>query len=102
MEFVKKIGQMLPLMFLSSNSKKRAAAVFEEIVLPRSGAARLALLHLLLKASDSWIASLRSGKARMPKHTEDRSTAVLEGSVLDSIARQNDEVREVLRDLQGC
>jgi hypothetical protein len=95
MEFVKKIGQMLPFMFLAKNGKERAGAVFQSVFVPLDESGRGEFRRHLLDLSDACISSLRNKK--MPEYTDDAPTTALEPSLLDSIARQNDEVREMLR-----
>jgi hypothetical protein len=114
MELVKKIGQMLPRMFLARNSAKSAGAIFEEVVLPGTEPERKAHRQWLLKNSDSTIAEIaqllsrkqvapkpKKPKAIVPEHTDDPTTAGMEDSLLDAVARQNDEMRGVLRQLES-
>jgi len=39
----------------------------------------------------------KKSKRKVPEHTDDATTEGIEESVLDAVARQNDEMREVLR-----
>jgi hypothetical protein len=97
MEFVKKIGQMLPLMSLANSKKKRAGAVFQAVLLPASESARHEFRGQLLDLSDRCVSLLQSKKAKLRKNTKDGPTAALAPGLLDSIARQNDEMRDMLR-----
>jgi Ferritin-like len=105
MELIKKIGQLLPRMFLAGSAAKSAGAIFEEVALPETAPKRLVHRQWLIKNSDSWIAEIAELRKRkhvgpVPEHTDDATTAGLEESVLDAVARQNDEMREVLRRLE--
>jgi hypothetical protein len=110
MELVKKIGQILPRMFLATSPAKGAGAIFEEVALPETEPKRALHRHWLLKNSDSWIAEIaellrrnrhaqkaKKPKLKVPEHTDDLTTADIEETLLDAVARQNDEMREVLR-----
>jgi len=110
MELVKQIGQMLPRMFLARDPAKAAGAIFEEVALPESEPDRRIRRQKLVRNSDSWIAEIaelrnrkrqvpeaKKSKRKVPEHTDDATTEGIEESVLDAVARQNDEMREVLR-----
>ncbi len=114
MELVKKIGQILPRMFLVRSPNKCAGLVFKEVALPRTQPGRVFCRRLLLNNSDAWISELsklfkrqdavpkpKNAKPNMPDHTDDTTTAGMEESLLDAVARQNDEMREALRQLEG-
>jgi hypothetical protein len=114
MELVKKIGQILPRMFLVRSPNKCAGLVFKEVALPRTQPGRVFCRRLLLNNSDAWISELsklfkrqdavlkpKKAKPNMPDHTDDTTTAGMEESLLDAVARQNDEMREALRQLEG-
>jgi ferritin-like protein len=99
MELLKKIGQLLPRMFLARSAVKSAGAIFEKVALPETEPKRLIHRQRLLKNSDAWIAEIAELRKRnhVAEHTDDETTAGLEESLLDAVARQNDEMREVLR-----
>jgi Ferritin-like len=97
MEFVKKIGQMLPMMFRGKSKKTRAGAAFQQVRTPKDETERDEFRRRWLALSDACISGLRSPHSKMPKYTDDNPTVALEPALLDSIARQNDEMREVLR-----
>jgi hypothetical protein len=101
-------------MFLARSPKRSAGAVFMEIVLPRKQADRILRRQRLLSDSNLWISdlaqsldrkiSIRNSKRfalRASEHTDDATTAALEKSLLDAVARQNDEMSEILRQLCG-
>jgi len=115
MELLKKIGQMLPRMFLVRSPEKTAGAVFKEVVLSRTQSGRDLCRQQLLNDSDAWISEIdkllnpkptvrkpKKAGLKVPLHTEDPTTAGLEGSLLDAVARQNDEMRDALRQLEAC
>jgi hypothetical protein len=92
MEFVKKIGQLLPFMFLDRSNGKRAGAPFQGVALPESEMGRQKLRQQIRSGSEDCIGQL-TGKMR--RNTVDLSTPGLERSLLDAIARQNDEMAKV-------
>lgn len=92
MEFVKKIGQLLPFMFLDRSNAKRAGAPFQGVALPTSGIERQGLRQRIRSASGDCIGQLIG---EMRGNTVDLPTPGLERSLLDAIARQNDEMAKV-------
>lgn len=93
MEFVKKIGQMLPRMFLSKRAEQRAGAPFQTVFLPGKPSERNTLRSQLLGASGECLSALKNGKWKISMYTKDLPTAAIESSLLDAIARQDDEMR---------
>jgi hypothetical protein len=92
MDFVKRIGQLLPLMFLDRSDAKRAGAPFQGVALPTSGTERQRLRHQIRSESEDCIGQL---VGKMRGNTLDLPTAALERPLLDAIARQNDEMAKV-------
>ena len=112
MELVKKIGQILPRMFLVRSPNKSAGSIFKEVALPQTQPARVFYRQSLLNKSDGWISELselfkrpatvpkpKKATPQIPAHTDDTTTAGMEESLLDAVARHNDEMREALRQL---
>ena len=99
MELLKKIGQILPRMFLARSAVRSAGAIFEEVTLPKTKTERLVHRQRLLESSNSLIAEIDELRKRkhVAEHTDDETVAGLEESLLDAVARQNDEMREALR-----
>jgi hypothetical protein len=96
MEFVKKIGQMLPRMFLGRKAKQRAGAPFQTVFLPETPVKRDRVRKQLLEASSKCLAVLRNGRWAISTYTKDLPVAAIESSLLDAIARQDDEMRHAL------
>jgi hypothetical protein len=108
MEFIKKIGQVLPRMFLTNPKKRKAGsygkvpapppagAPFQTAFLPSTPADRQALRHRLLEASAGCVSALRDAPRPTSSYTEDPATAATAASLLDAIARQDDEMRHAL------
>jgi hypothetical protein len=121
MEFVKRIGQILPFMDLNGQRKKKsqtssgkksgrplvAGAVFEEVRVPLDETARLKACRKYIYTSDRCIADLagvvRKTGTHVPHPLAENSIdlpALAQGpQLLEAIARQNDVIRETL-DLQ--
>jgi hypothetical protein len=104
MEFMKKIGQALPRMDLrpqkkkpnGSNRKNRgpvAGAPFQAVFLPATSSERKCLRRELLDRSGGYVSDLRSAKPNTSTYTGDSPTAAVVPSLLDAIARQDDEMR---------
>ena len=92
MEFVKKIGQLLPFMFLDRSNSSRAGAPFQGVALPTSEIERRKLRQQVRSGSEDCIGQL---VGKMRRNTLDLPTPALERSLLDAIARQNDEMAKV-------
>jgi len=118
MEFVKRIGQILPFMDRKVQHKKKkpkkkcyqplvGGAVFEEVRVPPDETARLKACREYIYTSDRCIADLADVLRKTGTHpphplaenTEDLPTLAQGPQLLDAIARQNDVIRETL-DLQ--
>jgi hypothetical protein len=98
MEFLKRIGQLLPLLFLDRNDKKRAGAPFQATVFPASEKGRQDLRRRLLEESERRIAALTDKRGKVVKYTKDPEVELapaLEAGLADAIARQDDEMRNM-------
>jgi hypothetical protein len=108
MEFMKKIGQALPRMFLTNPKKQKpgshgkpkapspAGAPFQTVFLPPTPSDRQALRRQLLEESNECVSELRDNPRPMSTYTEDLPTTAMVPSLLDAIARQDDEMRHAL------
>jgi Ferritin-like len=92
MDFVKRIGQLLPFMFLDRSDAKRAGAPFQAVALPTGAIERQRLRNQIRGESGDCIGQL---VGKMRRNTLDPSTAAQERPLLDAIARQNDEMTKV-------
>src|SRR6202035_3534143 len=72
MDFVKRIGQLLPFMFLDRSDAKRAGAPFQGVALPTSGIERQRLRHQIRSESGDCIGQL---VGKMRRNTLDLPTA---------------------------
>lgn len=92
MEFVKKIGQALPRMFLKKNGEReRAGAPFQTALLPPNRAKRQHARRQLLGDSERLIANLGRDK----RSTADLPTFASEASLLDAVAQHDDKMRRM-------
>jgi hypothetical protein len=73
-----------------------AGAPFQTVFLPSTSADRQALRRQLLEASTGCVSALREGRRPASSYTEDSATAAMGPSLLDAIARQDDEMRHAL------
>jgi hypothetical protein len=106
MEFMKKIGQALPRLDLRNRKKEElsnekhegpgAGAPFQAVFLPDATIQRVALRRKILLASGNCISDLRDPLAKNSRDTNYRPAAAIEPSLLDTIARQDDEMRRAM------
>ena len=92
MEFVKKIGQALPRMFLKKHGQReRAGAPFQTTLLPPDRVKRQSARRQLLDDSERLIANLGKDK----RSTADLPTFAIEASLLDAVAQHDDKMRRM-------
>jgi Ferritin-like len=106
MEFMKKIGQALPRLELRNQKKKEpsneklegpgAGAPFQAVFLPDASIERVALRRKILLASGNCISDLRDPVPKTSRDTNYMPAAAIEPSLLDTIARQDDEMRSAM------
>lgn len=106
MEFMKKIGQALPRLELRNQKKKEpsneklkgpgAGAPFQAVFLPDTSVERVALRRTILLASGNCVSDLRDPVPKNSRDTNYRPAAAIEPSLLDTIARQDDEMRSAM------
>jgi Ferritin-like len=106
MEFMKKIGQALPRLELRNQKKKNpsndklegpgAGAPFQGTHLAGTAVERGALRRRILLASANCISALRDPLRKNSRDTNYMPAAAIEPSLLDTIARQDDEMRSAM------
>jgi hypothetical protein len=106
MEFMKKIGQALPRMYLRNEKKQKpsnqklrrpgAGAPFQAVFLPNTSAERLALRRRILDSCGQCISDLKDPEKNNSTDTNYLPAIAIEPSLLDSIARQDDEMRRAM------
>jgi hypothetical protein len=106
MEFMKKIGQVLPRMDLRNRKKPhragrkregpRAGAPFQGVFLPTTPKERKHLRRQILDDSGACISDLQDPRLVPSGYTEDSPTAAMIPGLLDAMSRQDDEMRQTL------
>src|ERR1700722_3782388 len=103
MEFMKKIGQALPRLDLRNRKDKDlfndkhkgpgAGAPFQSVFLPDPSVKSVPLRRQLLLASGDCISALRDPSPMHPTDTDYGPAAAIEPSLLDTIPRQDEQMR---------